>query len=227
MASPDNWDGFYPEHGCKRCGKPLQGQDTGYPAELYAGTYTGLCYACTSEPPYEDNRCMASGARVWSHPPSCPSHRRDREIFFGFDDCSCNHGRRTVVRSDGMGGSYGKQCPDCWEDHRSHPLVQAHEYTQKLRLWRHVLVTERANLWYDEVKDGKSEDEQRDIAKALIAIIVDCVDNNKTPPEAWPALKAPQRKKLLKRAPEGLKDADLVTTMVFMAGNPRRKRKTK
>ena len=39
------WDGMYPQHECSGCGKLLNA-DGGHPAELYAGTYTGLCYEC-------------------------------------------------------------------------------------------------------------------------------------------------------------------------------------
>lgn len=42
------WDGMLGPIGsihCNRCGKPLN-KDGGHPAELYAGTYTGLCYGC-------------------------------------------------------------------------------------------------------------------------------------------------------------------------------------
>jgi hypothetical protein len=223
------WDGFLAPSDCKRCGKALSGQGTGTPAELYAGTYTGLCYACTDEAPYAEDRELLSDARAWSHPPSCPSWRREREIFYAFDDCpDCNHGRIHVSRSDPQGGPYGTQCPKCWERHMDHPAVREQTYKQKIGLWRHTIVTARAQLWYDQNTDGKTEDELKQIREDLIALIQECVDDHKKPPpDEWPSLLAPARKKILKRAPEGLNNADLIAALVFLNGNPRRKRNSK
>jgi hypothetical protein len=108
------WDaqGMYPQHPCCECGKPLNA-DGGHPAELYAGTYTGLCYACERKGPsvvsvYED------GGKLVSHPPSCPSHSRYRDEYFWYEDCRvCRMGRVSVSRPLSQGGSYGCYCAAC------------------------------------------------------------------------------------------------------------------
>lgn len=49
--------GFLPAHPCRNCGRQLRGADSSYPAELYAGTYTGICYECHNcEPCWERYR---------------------------------------------------------------------------------------------------------------------------------------------------------------------------
>lgn len=121
------WNGFLPDHPCKGCGKPLHGQDSGYPAELYAGTYTGLCYACTSKPAFRlTDYEYVSGAVRWSHAPYCPSHRRDRATFFGFEDCKKCRGRGQVVKPGSFSfSSYAAQCEECSKRHYAHPLIVA------------------------------------------------------------------------------------------------------
>ena len=116
--------GFLPPHGCKACGQPLCGPDTGRPAELYAGTYTGLCYPCTNSGPVV-LRVLGDGCQVWSHPPHCPSWRRARETFWHYPDCAtCRQGMIWVYRPDGQGGSYGRQCEPCMSRYGAHPLRQ-------------------------------------------------------------------------------------------------------
>ena len=68
------WDGMLPQHPCKWCGKLLN-QDGYHPAELYAGTYTGLCSSCESFGPRILQE-FYDGCKLISHPPSTPSHRR-------------------------------------------------------------------------------------------------------------------------------------------------------
>lgn len=116
-------DGMYPAHSCRACGKPLNAGGW-HPAELYAGTYDGLCYVCTDSREYPE-REERSGAVVWNFPPHCPAWRRDREVFFGFADCQgCGgRGRIEVHRPSSAGGSYGKQCEECNTRHYKHPAV--------------------------------------------------------------------------------------------------------
>jgi hypothetical protein len=112
------WDerGMYPPHPCKGCGKPLNA-DGGHPAELYAGTYTGLCYACERKGPlvvatFED------GCKLVSHPPHCPAWRRDREEYYWFEGCGqCQQGRVWVSRAYSEGGPYTQSCPACAPRH--------------------------------------------------------------------------------------------------------------
>jgi hypothetical protein len=116
-----SWDGAV----CPECGEKTAAR--AQPAELYGGTYTGLCQSCVSKGPYLDETRPAepSGARWWSHPPHCPSWRRDRESFLYFEgaDC-CRFGRLNVPRADTRGGDYGKQCEKCRDRHERHPVVQ-------------------------------------------------------------------------------------------------------
>lgn len=108
-----NWDGFYPPHNCKDCGKKLNA-DGGHPAELYAGTYTGLCYGCENKP-QRIEKTYSDGSVLFSYPPHCPSWRRDRKTFYAYTDCTnCNGtGRLYVSRSFALGGSYYNYCKTC------------------------------------------------------------------------------------------------------------------
>lgn len=121
------WDGFYAGLSCRNCGNALEGQDSGRPAESYTGTYNGLCYLCTNGKAYPLNDYQfLSGARYWSHPPHCPSWRRDRETFLAFDDCDqCHRGRIMVSRSFGQGGPYPKQCEQCQTRNDNDPRMAA------------------------------------------------------------------------------------------------------
>ena len=112
------WDGFLPEHCCKWCGSKLRGHDSGYPAELYAGTYTGLCYSCTSSKPFMEKE-WADGCQLWNFPPHQPSWRRDRETYFYHASCKqgCDHGR--VYASRGQGGFYYRYCEYCLDKYCS------------------------------------------------------------------------------------------------------------
>lgn len=98
---------------CKACGKPLNA-DGGHPAELYAGTYNGLCYACTKAGPYAVD-VFPDGTVQLSYPPHCPSWRRDREKFYAHPDCEdcAGAGMRMVSRSNMYGGSYPVHCLTC------------------------------------------------------------------------------------------------------------------
>ena len=116
------WDGMLPPQNCQRCGKPLNG-DGNHPAELYAGTFTGLCYGCQNERPYVTKVYAADGAQRISYPPHCPSWRRDREEYTGYPDCpECGgKGRMYVDRSWRSGGGYHKSCERCLERFSGHP----------------------------------------------------------------------------------------------------------
>ena len=105
------WDGMLPQQDCQRCGKPLN-TDGGHPAELYAGTFTGLCYKCEREGPYVVKTYSADGAQRISYPPSCPSWRRDRVEHIAYPDCpQCKGtGRIYVDRPWRTGGGYHKSC---------------------------------------------------------------------------------------------------------------------
>ncbi len=102
-------DGFLAPPGvlkCEKCGKGLNA-DKNHPAESYAGTATGLCYACEGAGAFPTGKVLLSGAIEYSHPPHSPSWRRDRETFYGFEDCpKCKgHGMFMVYRSAPLCGS--------------------------------------------------------------------------------------------------------------------------
>lgn len=117
--------GMLPAHGCKQCGKPLNA-DGYHPAELYAGTYTGLCYQCERSGERIIAVSPVDGAETWEFPPHCPSWRRARERFNGYPGCEqCGgKGRLWVGRSDAQGGSYSAQCEQCSQRYWGHPLRQ-------------------------------------------------------------------------------------------------------
>lgn len=100
---------------CTRCAKPLNA-DGNHPAELYAGTYNGLCYGCTSEAPYVAATAPLDGCQRVSWQPKEPSHRRDRTDHYGYPDCENCHGL-------GAAGSpyYARTCDACLERYSAHP----------------------------------------------------------------------------------------------------------
>ena len=105
--------GMLPRQPCRQCGKPLNG-DGRHPAELYAGTFTGLCYSCQNSGRYVVET-YPDGARLLSFPPHCPSWRRDREEYIAYENCpDCQgKGHITVSRSCSQGGPYPIHCSRC------------------------------------------------------------------------------------------------------------------
>jgi len=124
-----SWDGMYPKGlKCEKCGKTLN-EDGGHPAELYAGTFTGLCYGCERQGPYLVATFKIDGCQVISYPPDCPSHRRDRTEKYAYPDCEeCQGaGRLYVSRSFAQGGSYYRYCRACLDRFCKQPLRAAYE----------------------------------------------------------------------------------------------------
>ena len=146
------WNGFLPPSNCQACGTPLQGEDSDRPAELYAGTYTGLCYPCTGKTAFRiETRQRVSGAWYWSHPPHCPSWRRDRETFYGFPGCKRCGGKGCtwISRPNPQGGPYTVQCVACEARDEEHPYIaRAQGVDQKRRAaigyWQHRITREWA-----------------------------------------------------------------------------------
>jgi RecJ-like exonuclease len=124
-----NRDGFYPPHNCKKCGT-LLGK---VPAELYAGTYTGICYPCTGNGVILLSTSKIDGVKHYEFPPHCPSWRRDREVFYGYTGCAkCNgQGRIWVSRSSSGGGGYTMQCPECSDRYHGNPIRIQNENRNK------------------------------------------------------------------------------------------------
>lgn len=118
---------------CMRCNKTLNA-DGNHPAELYLGTFTGLCYGCAAAGPYVARVSLLDGARVLSYPPHCPSWRRDRETYTGYPDCEACQG--SGVQGHGTsagGGRYRLYCRACIERYGSHP-VRALDREWRLKL---------------------------------------------------------------------------------------------
>ena len=113
----DRKTGMFPEDWtCLRCNVKLNA-DGGHPAELYAGTFNGLCYRCTGEAGFVIET-LDDGCQVWSYPPHCPSWRRDRERFLGFPDCGECNGTGQAGRGRSFGGSsFPLHCRECMDRH--------------------------------------------------------------------------------------------------------------
>lgn len=127
--------GFLPPQPCRNCGVALQGEGSGRPAELYAGTFTTLCYTCERLPAIHV-ATYSCGAKLWSHPPHCPSWRRDREEFRGYEGCQVCRGFGSVMvpRHNAQGGSYPENCQACWDRWIKHPpRLAAHEAERTLQ----------------------------------------------------------------------------------------------
>jgi len=118
--------GMYPENWvCLRCGKQLNA-DGGHPAETYAGTFNGLCYACTAEGGYVEKIHELDGCRYWSYPPHCPSWRRDREHFYAYEDCAVCGGKGYTKETYVSGGRIKEHCADCSRRFHDHPVRRHH-----------------------------------------------------------------------------------------------------
>lgn len=113
-------DGYVPDAVCKLCGNRLQGQGEGRPAESYLGTFTGLCYPCNDRPACVA-RLFPDGAKLWTHPASCPSHRRDRERIVAYDDCEACKGKGFTTSYGSFGASYRSHCNACSARFEAHP----------------------------------------------------------------------------------------------------------
>jgi len=142
--------GMLPAHQCRQCGRQLNA-DGGHPAELYAGTYTGLCYQCERSGERLVHVARLDGAEVWEFPPHCPSWRRDRERFIGFRGCQvcAGKGRLWVGRADAQGGSYTEQCKECSARYWDHPLRQ-----WEIRRWGSIRKAAES-LYHKELRKRK------------------------------------------------------------------------
>lgn len=137
-----SWSGFYPEHPCKSCGKILQGQDSGYPAELYAG----ICYSCTNAADTLKSKQMVDGAEWWDTAPTY-SNRRERERYVFYHDCTkCNKGKEYVSRDFGSGGPYYRNCYDCLNRYFNHPVRLSYDLScRKIRTIIYSIATLKNN----------------------------------------------------------------------------------
>ena len=155
--------GFLPSHNCKGCGAPL---DTGgnRPAELYLGTYTGLCNKCTMGKSFIVKE-YRDRARQISYAPHCPSHRRNREEYTSYADCEVckGTGRLYVSRGFASGGPYYKYCRECLSRYCNEPLrVWADKRQKSIHLaaqavWEGIL---KKNRLLGKAKKGEIERER-------------------------------------------------------------------
>ena len=155
--------GFLPPHNCKICGEPLDTSGD-RPAELYLGTYTGLCNKCTMSGPFVVKE-YRDGARQISYAPHCPSHRRDREKYISYADCEVckGTGRLYVSRGFASGGSYYRYCKECLDRYCNDPLRIWADRRRKLinlaaqAVWEKVL---RKNRLLGKAKRGEIKQER-------------------------------------------------------------------
>lgn len=144
------WDGMLNVKYCTKCGGELN-PDGARPAEVYAGTYTGLCYNCERAGAYVV-RVHEDGAREISYPPSSPSWRRSREEYIGYLDCEeCGgSGFRWEHRAHPQGGSYRGYCSECLKRWVMHPKRAR---MSKLNDWIWSAVTAAWNCFIEDHKD--------------------------------------------------------------------------
>jgi hypothetical protein len=127
---------------CVRCARPLNA-DGGHPAELYAGTYNGLCYPCTSAPAFVARTATLDGAREVSWPPHCPSWRRDREKHIAYEGCPICDGLG-ITLSTRTYGSSGHWCEPCMIRYSAHPVRKSADRWLTLAMTSCQAVFERA-----------------------------------------------------------------------------------
>lgn len=162
---------YYTGAECLRCGKVL---GTRIPAEIYAGTFNGLCYGCTAAGPYIVRVSLLDGARVLSYPPHCPSWRRDRETFTAYADCETCQGSGVQRRCVGQTG-YREYCKPCIQRYSGHPVrVLQFGYREKLQNSANRAFQRRMTLAAGlRLKD--SQKRQRAAWDALDAGVVDAL----------------------------------------------------
>jgi hypothetical protein len=117
-----SWDGFYPDVTCTRCGKIMGdkvGDSYNRPAEVYAGTYTGLCNVCMNEADYTVKE-YGCGAKLISTKPNLPSYRRDRQEHIAYTDCLVCSGKGWIMER-GQHGSYKGYCKACMTRFYNYP----------------------------------------------------------------------------------------------------------
>lgn len=120
------WNGCLPAHACVKCGKELKGNNSTHPAELYAGTYNGLCYSCTHNIRYVE-KTYRDGATLWNYPPQRPSWRRDREKYVGYSQCPHCQGAGRYKN-----GELYEFCRPCQVKFDNEPVRKAkHEHFQR------------------------------------------------------------------------------------------------
>lgn len=130
------WDGMLLQRDCDSCGRPLN-ENGKRPAELYAGTSTGLCYGCERKKPFVVRRFRDGALRI-SYPPHSPAWRRDRQEYIAYPDCeACDGKGKTIIyRSFGRGGSYPAYCGKCLNRYWEEPLRKRAGASQKKLLNR-------------------------------------------------------------------------------------------
>ena len=146
--------GLFPSWPCLRCGKTLGAKGGGPDAENYAGTYNGLCYACTAGEPYVESTDPLDGALSLSWRPSRPSWRRDREREIAYADCAvCGGLGRPTAMPYRYVGNYGERvgasCASCRTRRDSHPTrVWAGERDTRIR-------NAASNIYFAELRRRK------------------------------------------------------------------------
>lgn len=161
-----DWDGFLKgDLECEKCGKELSGKNGSYPAETYAGSYTGLCKDCQNEGAYVVKEYF-DGAKKISHPPLWTSTGRCRDTFKAYDDCDeCDgDGMNIIHKSFRDGGKYRAYCEECAERFREHPLRKARDEMEDKFM---VLHTAWEDDFQEKIEDIDDEDKKKEIAEEI------------------------------------------------------------
>lgn len=172
---------------CIGCGKTLNA-DGGHPAELYAGTFNGLCYGCTGRPAFVARISALDGCREVSWPPHCPSWRRDREKHWAYADCTTCGGMGLELTPSGYvdrrTSEAGHYCRLCLARYSGHPVRSA--YWARLGRIRQVAQATFERLWDKAagVPRKCSEKKRRELREAYATSLGE---------DGWRAFKAPIR----------------------------------
>lgn len=173
--------GMYPVGwACSRCGKTLNA-DGCHPAELYAGTFTGLCYGCERSGSYVvPGSELPDGARLVSHPPSCPSWRRDRTEHWAYPDCPDCGGQGARVRYSSMShGNYTEYCRACAA------RVTAPRRANEVALLRAVADALEAEHLRTVVPQGEQTPVQASVRDAVLRVMAPAVRARSDLPAPW------------------------------------------
>jgi hypothetical protein len=164
-----------------------------------------------------------AGVKLMSHPPHCPSWRRDREAYWWNIHCTnkaCHHGLVWISRRDSEGGSYTVQCEQCSDYLYKQPAVI--EYQNKVqaicqnafawgsrmqaefskRVWHELLGDKRGQQLHDkEITDAFKSLRADEIWKEVLAE-GPAKPEDLTPavfPEGWAELEPEKKKRKPKR----------------------------
>lgn len=135
------WNGFLPPHNCRNCNQPLSGENGPRPAELYAGSYTGLCYKCQQLDKAIVHTSTLDGALRVTYRAENYSGLGSRVSYVAYPDCPvCNGDGRIKGAYSSSACCYRySRCQECWARFSAEPHRRA--FIDDCQKYQHILWT--------------------------------------------------------------------------------------